>query len=823
MGLGSSIYKLTFDSNAQTAIAPTRREVALLNKIMAESTPAAKKYEDSVAALTRMFARSEMTAKQFTHAMRALEAERPENIRRAEQEARAEKLRADALRRGAQVTREMETATERYQREMADLERQIRRGGPHVEAYRRKLAQLKAEFAGTSVKANSFASTLGSVSRFAGPIAALTGVSVGVGGIGMAARSAGRSYSEFATSMAHSTAIMGDLSEDTLERMRQVARDVSYDVEASASQAADGYFYLASAGLTAEESIAALPITSKFAQAGTFDLATATDLLTDAQSALGMNVGTTTERMEKMTKVGDVLTKANTIANASIEQFSTALTTKAGAALRAVNKDIEEGVSVLSVFADQGLKGAEAGTALSIVMRDLQTKAIKNADAFAANDIAVFDAAGSFRNIADVMADLESRMEGLSVQAQKELLIDLGFADKSLAFTQLLIGTSEQIREYERDLRHASGTMDEVAGKSMSDLGEVLNVVRAGWDEFSAAVAEPLFNGMMGTDGESLEDSIREFNAHLVDAGPLLHDVGQGIGSVAAAAGQAAESFGPLADGLSTINSQVERLTGSGIVEFWGRNTAAVTKLAGWIGTGGVLGSGFRYLAGDAEMAVEPIEETADAIEKVAKSSEHASAAVDAIREMDMAESLAAESADALTTQIERLEKSLQDEISTLIMGEEAYERFRLKTSGATDEHLAFYDQLRHQRNALLAKAEAEKEAARTTEEAADATEAALGKEARAYEDLSRSSFSAMVAGSDRAESFMAAARRDAAGPAGERAHAAFMDTVFPAPGGMSHPVAMAPGEDDKKLGEAVKVLKKIERKPAVMVREVTL
>ena len=60
--------------------------------------------------------------------------------------------------------------------------------------------------------------------------------------------------------------------------------------------------------------------------------------------------------MAQMSRVSDVLVRANTLANATVQQFSTALTSKAGAALKSFNKDVEEGVAVLAAMADQGIK-----------------------------------------------------------------------------------------------------------------------------------------------------------------------------------------------------------------------------------------------------------------------------------------------------------------------------------------------------------------------------------------------------------------------------------------------------------------------------------
>ena len=152
MALGSSIYKLTFDSNATKSLTATRREVSLVKKIMEESVSPAEKYEQSVKVLERMFAKTDMTTEQLAHGMKAIEAEHPKMIRQAELHTKAEKARADELRRGAAMTRAMETETERYERELASTERTIRRGGPHVEAYRRKLVALKTSFKANSVQ-----------------------------------------------------------------------------------------------------------------------------------------------------------------------------------------------------------------------------------------------------------------------------------------------------------------------------------------------------------------------------------------------------------------------------------------------------------------------------------------------------------------------------------------------------------------------------------------------------------------------------------------------------------------------------------------------
>jgi len=316
----------------------------------------------------------------------------------------------------------------------------------------------------------------------------MAGVGVGAVAAGVGLVKLGQAYETLNRSMNRSLAIMGNVSDSMRTKMTQAAIDVSAVTSASASEAADAYFFLASAGLDAEQSLAALPRVAEFAQAGNFGLALATDLLTDAQSALGLTVKDTSKNMTNMTRVSDVLVKANTLANATVQQFSESLTNKAGAALRIVGKDMEEGVAVLAAFADQGVKGAEGGVALNIVMRDLQTKAIKFKTRFKEAGIAVFDTTGEMRNMADIVSDLEGKLIGLSDAQKKSTLLDLGFADKSVAFIQALVGTSEKIRAYETALRGAGGATSEVAGKQLTDLEKALNRLGAAWNRFAQSM-----------------------------------------------------------------------------------------------------------------------------------------------------------------------------------------------------------------------------------------------------------------------------------------------------------------------------------------------
>lgn len=351
---------------------------------------------------------------------------------------------------------------------------------------------------------NSSKTSAGKLAQL-GKFAKIAGVAIGVAlakGLSVAVGE----YVKFNDKMVQSLAIM-QTSVAEQKAMAQTARDVASVTAVSAEQSAEAYFFLASAGLDAEQSIAALPQVAKFAQAGMFDMATATDLATDAQSALGLTVKDAGKNLDNLTRVTDVLVKANTLANASVQQFSEALTTKAGAALKVVNKDIEEGVAVLAAFADRGVKGAEAGDKLNQVLRDIPRATAKNKEEFAALGLEMFDAQGNMKNVADIVEELDAVLGPMSDEMKAATLDQLGLNRGVADAVKILSGAGDQIREYEKALRDSQGVTEEVAEKQLESLKQQLGLAKDKFIDIGLAIVEQYEPAML--------DAIKTTNAFL--------------------------------------------------------------------------------------------------------------------------------------------------------------------------------------------------------------------------------------------------------------------------------------------------------------------
>lgn len=288
-------------------------------------------------------------------------------------------------------------------------------------------------------------------------------------------------FGDFDKAMTESLAIM-TTTEEQAKRMRKTALDLPFSgkVLQSPRDLAEAYFFLASAGKDAEQSMALLPKVAEFATAGAFGMKDATDLLTDAQSALGMSLKDAAKDAENMGRLADVLVRANTLANASVSQFSVALTRDAGSAFKSYNISLEEGVALLAAYADQGIKAELAGNSAGRLIRLLTKAVAENGKEFDRLNIKVFDSSGEFRRFSEIIRDIENATKGMSTEQKAATLTALGFEARMQQVILPLLGTSDALERYSDELKKASGFTESVAGKQMQSFW---NQLKAVWNQ----------------------------------------------------------------------------------------------------------------------------------------------------------------------------------------------------------------------------------------------------------------------------------------------------------------------------------------------------
>lgn len=291
----------------------------------------------------------------------------------------------------------------------------------------------------------------------------------------------------FSKSMSEVKAISGATGKD-FEKLKKTAREYGATTTFSASESADALKYMALAGWDAEKSSKALGGVLDLAASSGMDLAKSSDMVTDYLSAFNM-------KAKDSAYFADLLAYAQGNSNTSAEQLGEAYKNCA-ANLNAAGQDVETTTALLAAMANQGLKGSESGTALTAMMRDLTKKMIqvkdktklakmeqdgyvsstgnmndmlkRNVIAVGKTLIAVSDTKGKYRDMTDILKDVEKATKGMG-SAEKAAALSSTFTSDSIKGLNLILNEGVgKTAEFEKKLRKADGTAKKMA-ETMND------------------------------------------------------------------------------------------------------------------------------------------------------------------------------------------------------------------------------------------------------------------------------------------------------------------------------------------------------------------
>ena len=287
-------------------------------------------------------------------------------------------------------------------------------------------------------------------------------------------------YSEFEQSMANTSGIAGATAGE-YEKLSKAAREAGKATTFTASEAADALGYMALAGWDVETSTKALTPVLKLAEATQADLATTSDQVTDSMSAMGVGI-------DELQEYLDVVVMTNNKANTTSADLMDAMIGCGGAA-RASGMDFKETATALGILANNGVKGAEAGTALNSMLVRISTKDAAKA-AFEDLGVAVYDNAGKMRDMRQILIDLNGAMSGLTEEEKNNYMAAIAGTNYYSKFGYLLDGVKEGVDgtasawdALSDNLNNSEGALDEMDKK-------VINTLKGAMARMGSAVSD---------------------------------------------------------------------------------------------------------------------------------------------------------------------------------------------------------------------------------------------------------------------------------------------------------------------------------------------
>lgn len=317
----------------------------------------------------------------------------------------------------------------------------------------------------------SFGSTLKSVQSQIKTVAKVSAAAVGavataVAGVTTAAIKTGK---EFENSMSQVAATMGidKATKDGLKNyqtLETAAKEMGESTAFTASEAAEGLNYLALAGYSADQAATALPYTLKLAGAGAMDLADASDMVTDAMSALNLEANN-----KNLSTFSDQLAKSASTTNTNVKQLGEAILTVGGTAANLKGGTAELNTA-LGILANNGIKGAEGGTHLRNMLLSLESPTAAAAKQLEKLGVNVYDAKGNLRSLNDIFSDVQKSTKGMTNQQVDGILATL-FNKRDLASAQAMMkAAGDDFSKIEKTISESAGACDQMYKTQLDNL-----------------------------------------------------------------------------------------------------------------------------------------------------------------------------------------------------------------------------------------------------------------------------------------------------------------------------------------------------------------
>lgn len=276
---------------------------------------------------------------------------------------------------------------------------------------------------------------------------------------------AARTAGNFESEMNRSMSVMGDVSDEMEEKLEQRAIQVAETTTQSAQAAASAYYYLSSAGLDAQQSLEAMPTVAAFSEAAgnALNMADATDVATNVMSAYNMEAS-------ELSEVTDTLVKTTTNHNQTVGGMAAAFRNVAPAAA-SMGVELDELAALTGALGDQGIQGAESGTALASIMRRFAKDGGEAAKTLEELGVQTTDANGNLRPMTDIFADLQEK----NLSAAESSAI---FGEQMSAGNALLNTGADELEGYQDKIGDADGATNDMAEDMRSDFNAQVKVAR---------------------------------------------------------------------------------------------------------------------------------------------------------------------------------------------------------------------------------------------------------------------------------------------------------------------------------------------------------
>ena len=307
-------------------------------------------------------------------------------------------------------------------------------------------------------------------------VGAVLGVSIGL-------KDTIETYKDFEAAMSQVQAISGATSTE-LVKLTNKAKEMGATTKFTAEESAQAFNYMAMAGWKTDDMLNGIEGILSLAAASGEDLATTSDIVTDALTAFNMKAGDAGH-------FSDVLAAAASNANTTVSGMGETFK-YAGSMAGSLSYSIEDVALMTGLMANTGIKGTMAGTALNSIFTRLSTNTNGAADAMKDLGISFFDSNGQARDLSDVMGELRTATAGMTAEQKSNLANTIAGTQAQKGLLAILNASEEDYNKLADAINNADGAAANMSETMMDNLQGSITLLQSAVDGVKISFGERL-------------------------------------------------------------------------------------------------------------------------------------------------------------------------------------------------------------------------------------------------------------------------------------------------------------------------------------------
>lgn len=307
-------------------------------------------------------------------------------------------------------------------------------------------------------------------------VGAVLGVSIGL-------KDAVDTYKDFEAAMSQVKAISGATGSD-FAKLTNKAKEMGATTKFTATESAEAFNYMAMAGWKAGDMLDGIEGILSLAAASGEDLASTSDIVTDAMTAFHMEAS-------EAGRFSDVLAAAASNANTTVSGMGETFK-YAGAMAGTLRYSIEDVALMTGLMASAGIKGTMSGTALNSIFTRLSTNTNGAADAMSDLGIEFFTSEGKARALSDVMGELRAATANMSAEQKSQLANTIAGTEAQKGLLAILDASEKDYNKLAEAINNADGAAARMSETMMDNLQGSIAYLQSAVDEVKLSFGERL-------------------------------------------------------------------------------------------------------------------------------------------------------------------------------------------------------------------------------------------------------------------------------------------------------------------------------------------